>query len=238
MTTETTAPVTTAAPAAAPVAAPVAAPAVPAAPAPASASIPAPAIVEYAPTGDAALDIALEYIGQQGLGPDSEEVKLATSGDFTKLRAKLGPGGEKFVKLAEQAHAAKVSADKAKDAEILSTVHAAAGGEQTWNAVLAWAGKEATPEQRTEINRVINLGGLAAASLASQLTQEYHRKAPKVGKSAVPSDAPSSKGEPQGTMTRADYMKALTSLRGKVGANFEASPQYRELNARYFAGRK
>lgn len=237
MTTDTTPnPATPGAPTPSVVAPPQTVQPAPATPAPAG--IPAPIVVEYAPTGDAALDVALEYIGQQGLGPDSEEVKLATSGDFSKLRAKLGPGGEKFVKLAEQAHAAKVSADKAKDAEILSTVHSAAGGEQTWNAVLEWAGKEATPEQRTEINRVINLGGLAAASLASQLTQEYHRKAPKVGKSAVPSDALSSKGEPQGTMTRADYMKSLATLRGKLGASFEASPQYRELNARYFAGRK
>lgn len=221
------------APAPAPAAPPATAPAQPPAPA---GGIPAPTVVEYAPTGDPALDLALEYVGRQGLGPDSEEVKAASAGDFSKLRAKLGAEGERHIAIAEQVFQRKAEATKAAEAKTLSDIHGAVGGEENWKAIVAWAAKEATPEQKAEINKVVSQGGMAAQLLAQALAREYNAKAPKVGKSALKPGATASAAGPEGPMSRAEYIQALAKIRN-TATNWEASPQYRALNAKYLASK-
>ena len=48
-----------------------------------------PNVVEYEPTGDVSLDIALGFFGRQGLGLDSPELAEAAKGNFAYLEAKL-----------------------------------------------------------------------------------------------------------------------------------------------------
>lgn len=222
-------------PAPAPAPAPAQAP-TPAPPAAPVGGIPAPAVVEYAPTGDAALDLALEYVGRQGLGPDSEEVKAASAGDFSKLRAKLGAEGERHIALAEQVFQRKAEATKAAEAKTLSEIHGAVGGEANWQAIVTWAAAEATAEQKAEINKVISQGGLPAQLLAQALAREYNAKAPKVGKSALKPGASAAPAGSEAPLSRAEYIKALANIRHTV-TNWEQSPQYRALNAKYMASK-
>lgn len=211
------------------------------APAPATpAVVPDAEPVVYDTTGDAALDVALDFIGSRGIAPDDPVMKAAEGGDFAPLRAKLAAMGdkakgfEKFVALGEKSYAA-VDASRKEAAEGLrKTVEAAAGGAESWQAVQAWASANATPEQKTQINAAIQAGGLAAASVVEKLTAMYQRS-PEFTKTAPsarkPNAASPSSADPS-TLSPKDYTKAVRELRSKVRGPIDNHPEYRALQER------
>lgn len=249
--TQVAAPVAAAAPAAAPVAAPaVAAPvAAPAAVATALPAVPAPAAevpagafgasVSYEPTGHAAMDLAMGYLGGLGLSLDNPAMKSAETGDFGPLKGLLAgkgvQGWEQYVAIAEdyqkgyaekQAEATKVTQD---------ICVAAAGSPEVWQDVLAWAGAEAEPAEREAINSALGGGGLVAEAMAHFLVNGY-RQAPGTtveGKQAVNPQAAAVAAPPAvGPLDPKAYGAAVLQLHAKLGNRMDGSAELAALDRR------
>lgn len=192
--------------------------------------------VEYEPTGDAGLDMALTFIGKAGIGPDSPAVLAAQSGDFSVLKALLAekaiPGWEQYVALGEAAYKRTAEADAAKAAEGRAAIFKEAGGEEQWNAVKAWAGENATPEEKADINKQLAAGGLAAKTAVRYLVSLYERASNVVQE---PKDATTGAGKAPkaaGPMGPREYAQEVQALRNKLGGGFETSKEYAALQQR------
>lgn len=258
------APAATTAPAAPPAGAPAAPapPAVPAAPvalgdAPAAPALPAaigepaaapaapaaPQSIAYEPTGNVGLDVALGFFGKAGLAPESAEMKAAVNGDFTLLKATLAtqakPGWEQHVALAEKAHADITAADAAKKAADRGRIVAAAGGEENWTKVQAWATANAEPAERDAVNAALGQGGLVAAAMAEWLSNKYAAAAGTVvnPKEAAPGGGAPGAGARQGLSAR-EYTDAVAKLNIKLRGNLNGSPEYAALQQQRAIGRK
>lgn len=201
--------------------------------------------VTYEGTGDPALDVALDFIGGRGIAPDDPVMKAAEGGDFKPLREKLAAMGdkakgfEKFVALGEKAYAAVDASRKAAAAGIRKAVESAAGGADSWQAVQAWASANASPEQKVQINAALSAGGLAATGVVRELTAMYQRSADytKTAPSARKPNAASSAQSDPGTLSTADYTKAVRELRTRVRGAIDKHPEYIALQARARAHR-
>jgi hypothetical protein len=260
MTTEASAP---AAPAAAPVtsapAAPVtevttAAPAPvtepqigdpPAAPPAAPVAPEAVAKFNYNPTGDVGMDMALGFVGNLGYSPDHPAMKSAMDGDFGPIKAALkalgakATGWENHVALAEKADKDHRTTESARIAKDTANVHEAVGGEERWKAISTWAGKEATPEEKADVNNALKQGGITARLMAQWLAEKYNKAG---GTTKVPAEVvkDGAKGAPAatGALSASAYAMEVQALRGKMGYKMDGSPQYAALQARRIAGKK
>lgn len=198
---------------------------------------------EYAPTGDAGLDLALEFVGKLGYGPQHEAIVAAQKGDFSVLEAALKAQGDKakgydrFLTLAKQSFERGTEKAKSAEAETRKVVYEAAGGEKAWNDIQAWAAANADPEEKEQINAMLKAGGLQARLAVQGLAQLYNAQlqtkppaaALKPGASTTPASA--------GALTAAEYAREVQSLRAKLGASFDTSPDYAALQARRRASR-
>ena len=204
-------------------------------------------VISYNPTGDAGLDMALGFVGKLGLSPQHPAMAAASNGDFGMLKAHLASLGSKaegwqqYVALAEQAHATgKVTAD-AKHAENLKAVQEAAGGEEQWNNIQAWAAANAEPEERTSVNAALAQGGIAAKAMVQYLAGLYNR-APGTTVNPAPVVNPAAKAssasQEGGALTAQAYAKAVQETRQKLGYSFDNSAEYRSLQMRREAGRR
>src|SRR5574337_623418 len=120
----------------------------------------------YEPTGDAGLDYALNFIGQQGYGDAHPAVIAATKGDFSLIEAELAtknvPGAAQVVALAKQAYERHAQETAKQEAELSAFAAQAAGSAETWAVVRAWAAQEATPQEKAQVNAALAQGGLIA----------------------------------------------------------------------------
>ena len=214
-------------------------PAVPAAAAPATPE-PAGAEVTYEPTGDRGLDMALAFIGKQGLAGDHPAVQAAADGDFTLLKAELAQKGvqgyAEFIELGEQAYARTQEKNKAQAETARKAIHDTAGGAESWAAIQAWASANASPEEKAEINIQLNKGGLAAKAAVVYLSNAYS-KAGNV--SQEPADVSKGGGKPpaaaDGKLTATEYSAAVKALNSKLRGRLDGSPEYAALQSRRIA---
>ncbi|MHA6907381.1 hypothetical protein ACQUJS_02945 [Ralstonia pseudosolanacearum] len=233
-TVATAAPTQTAAPAA---------PAIPAQPtqAPATASTDGafgPA-VSYEKTGDANLDIALTFLGKQGIGRDHASVTAALAGDFGPLKAMLAEkdvaGWEAHVALAERAYEAHHAMAAERNAQTAQLCVAAAGGEAEWNQVLQWASTNADAAEKPALNAALAQGGIVAEAVAHFLVGAF-RQAPGTSydaqKSAVNQNAGAAAANAFSPLSPMEYGRAVAALRGKLGPQFESTQEYASLNQR------
>lgn len=198
---------------------------------------------EYAPTGQPGLDIALDFVGKQGLGPQSPAVIAAQNGDFSVLEAALkakgesAKGYEKFVALAKDAYAAGKAKRETAEAEAIKVVHEAAGGEANWKAIQAWAAANADPAERVQINAALAAGGLTAKFAVQGLAALY-AKAPKTQPPA-PAVKPGTGSTPAATghITSREYSAEVQKLRNTLGTKLESSAEYKSLVSRRQASR-
>jgi hypothetical protein len=205
-------------------------------------------IVVYKPTGDTGLDLALNFVGQLGFGPDRPEIKAAQTGDFTKLEATLKGMGDKakgyepYLKIATESRQRVADAFAAKEAATNKVIVDAAGGQEAWNAIHAWVSAEADDQQKADITQAFKVGGFAAQSMASQLAAMYRQS----GKSTLPpkgaaaanaatAGASTGGGAP---MTRQEYTAEISKLEAKHGYRLTDTPEYKVLSARYLASLK
>lgn len=199
---------------------------------------------EYPATGDAGTDLALSFLGKNGFGPDDPAMQAAFDGDFTLLEAQLAAKGvqgwEQHVALGKQAYAReKAKADESAKA-VKAVCVAAAGGEDEWKAVKAWASSNATPEEKAHINGLLNQGGLPAKLAAEYLVNAYNKAgvAIKNPKDAAGDDrGKGGGGGNSGPLSPREYSAAVNELNARLKGRMEGSPEYKALQQRRAAWR-
>ena len=197
---------------------------------------------QYEPTGDAGLDYALDFIGKLGYSDAHPAVRAAITGDFSLIRAELSTrgvqGADAVVKLAEDAHA-RFAAKEAEQAQVLqSYAHEAAGGEQNWDVVRAWASKEATPAEKADVNAALAKGGMVAKAMIRELVHLYKQSntLPQDGKAvSKTAGTPASNATP---LTAQAYAQAVDELYRKLGPGAANSPEYAQLQKQRLAARR
>ena len=200
--------------------------------------------ISYEPTGDVGLDMALDFIGKAGLDSDHPAVKAAINGDFTILKATLAAKGtagwEQFVALGEAAYERASKEAAAKSEAIREAVYKEAGGKDEWAAIQKWASDNATPEEKAEVNALLNQGGLAAKAAVRHLSEAYGR-ANNVTINPRDGTANASKGgapdAANGPLSPRAYSDAVQSLNAKLGGRLEGSKEYASLQSRRAAYR-
>lgn len=207
-----------------------------------------PATIEFNPTGDASLDMALGFFGKLGLGPGDAAFDAAANGDFGMLKAKLGAMGAKaagfegFVALAEQSYGKAAEANKAKVAKDTAMVHQAVGGEAKWAEIKAWAATNAEPAEKAEVNAALKQGGLVAKAMASWLAGQHAKAAGVTVEPAEVGDPAAAGGRynpsaGSGALSAKQYATEVQAARARMGYAFEGSREYESLQARRMAGK-
>lgn len=199
---------------------------------------------EYEPTGDVGLDMALAFVSKAGIGSTHPAMIAAQAGDFSILKATLAAKGtagwEQFVALGEASYKRTSEANSAKQAKDQAAIFNLAGGKEAWGEVQQWAGANATPEEKVEINALLNQGGLAAKGAVQYLLSAYA----KAGNVTVePKDAIGNAargGSPSGNagpLSPREYADAVGQLNHKLNGRLEGSKEYDALQRRRSAWR-
>lgn len=198
-------------------------------------------IVTYDPTGDAGLDFALSFIGSLGIEGTDPAMVAAANGDFSFIEAKLAAMGEKakgweqHIALGKQAYGRQLDAFKAEQGKTLAAVHAVAGGEDQWKALVAWAGTQVSPEEKAALDAMFDAGPVSAAMAARMLMQAHAEAKGTTVKPANP--AQSASGLPPAAptaLTQANYAKEVDALYQQIGSRMDTSPEYAAIRAKYF----
>ncbi len=199
---------------------------------------PADDIFEYSPTGDTALDVALEFVGARGFGPEHPAIKAATSGDFGPLEAALKAAGDKakgferIVALAKDAHSRGVEKAKTQETTTRQTVETAVGGAANWAAIQTWASANADAGEKAEINAMLKAGGLQARLAAQGLAQLYNAQLKTRPPAPALKEGATNQPASSGTLTPQEYAKEVGKLHGKLGSRLEGSAEYAALKQR------
>lgn len=196
-------------------------------------------VVEFEPTGDVGMDMALAFIGKQGISETHPAMVAAINGDFTILKATLAakgaPGWEQFVALGEAAYSRKTAEEATKRTALQEAVFKEAGGKEQWQAVQQWASANATPEEKAEINALLNKGGLAAKGAVKYLVDAYGRANNVEVNPRDPLQTASRGGMPDpatAPLSPRDYAAAVGVLNNKLNGRLEGSKEYEALQRR------
>ena len=198
----------------------------------------------YDSTGDAGLDYALNFVGQQGYGPDHPAMIAAQKGDFSLIHAELAAkgvqGADAVLALAEKAYGAFQEKQQESAAKLQGLAEEAAGGKDNWNLVRTWASANATPEEKTAVNQALAQGGFIAEAVIKQLVALYSQAntLPKDAAPAVKPGASPQAGNPTGPMTAQAYAEAVRALHMKMGNRMVDSREYADLQAQRLAARR
>lgn len=204
-------------------------------------------VVEYNPTGDAGLDLALKFVGELGFGPEREEIKAAVQGDFSKLEGALkskgdkAKGYERYLAVAKESYAKTVAEQKAAVEKTTKAVYEAAGGEARWSALRDWVVQNADAREKAEINQALKAGPLAAQALVSKLSAMFAKSGQdkSAPKSVVNADAPrDGAGADSSPLSRQAFFSLQNELIRKYGQAAPSRPEYKSLLARRAAGMK
>jgi hypothetical protein len=199
-------------------------------------------VVVYEKTGDAGLDVALQYVGERGFGPDHPAIVAATKGDFAILEAELAklgdkaPGSKAFVELAKQSYERKQESVKSAESATAKVVHDAVGGPENWAAIKEWATANADPDEKRQLNAAFAAGGFAAQAAAEKLAQLYQRQGGKP-KSVVKANATPVSNSGGGPLDPKAYGREVAALHAKLGNKMEGSQEYQSLVSRFRAYR-
>lgn len=137
-----------------------------------------PAPAEYTPTGNKALDAAAKLVSAQGFNPTELSKELSEHGDFTDQTRKslTEKFGEEQVDILAATYTSEVSKMKSTQAEAVSLVHNAVGGQETWDKIAAWTATEEaglSDEAANSYNQMLNAGGVQAELAARALKEAY-----------------------------------------------------------------
>jgi hypothetical protein len=200
--------------------------------------------IKFEPTGDAGLDLTLGFLGRLGFDIDHPAMQAAGAGDFGLLKAELAllgdkaRGWEQVIAVGEAAYTKKNEAFKAKAAADAASMAEAAGGVDQWNKVKEWAGKNAEPEERVQINAALKQGGMVGQAMAAFLAGQWAKAADVTdrGRSAV-KDGAGAAVVSNSSLSPADYAKGINELKKQYGNQFTNTTEYQELQARRRAWR-
>jgi hypothetical protein len=204
--------------------------------------------IEYDATGDTGLDVALEFVGRLGIGPEHPAMAAASNGDFGPLEAYLGTlgakakGFERMVTLGRKAFEdgkakaeSKVKADTESETKTKEAIYAAMGGADNWAAIQAWASANATDAEKEDVTKAFRSGGMIAVAMAERLTNLYRKAGGTFkGKGAVKADAAGSQaGTGAGTLSPRQFVDEVAKARAAHrGGNWDESKTYADLRAR------
>lgn len=201
-----------------------------------------PAPVAYEPTNNVGLDMALEFIGGLGIGPEDPAMKAAMEGNFDALEAMFrgmgdrAKGFERFLALGKSAYEGFSKEQKEKAAQAQAAIHDVVGGETRWKAIEAWAKQNAEPAERDAVNAALGQGGIVARATAFYLNHRFSQAAGTTVEPAERVTDPASGGGRgnggNGPLSPQEYTQAVTALRKQLGGKFEGSPQYAQLQQR------
>lgn len=200
--------------------------------------------VEFEPTGDVGLDMALAFIGKAGISESHPAMVAATNGDFTILKATLAAKGvqgwEQFVALGEAAYTRKAAETAKAQEAVKAAVYKEAGGKEEWEAVQKWASANATAEEKAEINALLNKGGLAAKGAVKYLVDAYGRANNVEVNPRDPLASASRGGVPNADtapLSPRQYADAVQQLNVKLKGRLDGSQEYDQLQRRRAAFR-
>ena len=198
--------------------------------------------VTYEPTGDVGLDMALDFIGKAGISVEHPAMKAAQAGDFALLKATLAQKGvqgwEQFVALGEAAYTKVTAEQAAKEKASREAIIKEAGGEAEWQAIQKWAGVNATPEEKTQINKLLAEGGLAAKSAIKYLVDVYNKANNVVKEPLNPlANASAKVSNANAPLSASEYSREVAALSRKLGGSMEDSKEYASLQQRRLAAR-
>lgn len=200
--------------------------------------------VEYDPTGDVGLDMALKFVGKAGISETHPAMVAAREGDFSILKATLATKGiqgwQEYVALGEAAYARVAKDQEAAATAAYQAVIKAAGGEQEWKAVQTWAGANADAKEKAEINEALNKGGLFAKAAVQYLVNAYNKATNVELTPADPTANAARGGLPSpnnGPLSSREYSAAVAQLNARLGGRLEGSKEYANLQARRAAYR-
>ena len=230
------------APAPAPEAQPAPAPAAPVpAPAPAAPEANEPPPVVYEATGNAGLDLALDFVGARGFGPEHPAIVAAGEGDWTQLEAALkalgdkAAGWERILAVGRADYAKVADARKAEFEKVSSQIEAVTEGN--WDKVQEYARTIADDAEKANINAAIASGGIAAVAVAQYLTGLWKQSDQyvKTGKEPL-KEAPAAAAPTSNALSPQQYAAEVQKL-GNQGKVYTGSPEYAALQARRAAWR-
>lgn len=191
-------------------------------------------VYEYTKTGDAGLDIALEFVGKRGIPAEHAAMQAAVSGDFTALEATLQTLGDKakgyepYLALAKTAFENRTKAAAAHTAASEAAVYQAVGGKDTWDKIAAHTKANADEGERVHIEAAMKAGGLQAQSMALLLKQAWERGNPKTP-GVARNEASGAGGVPTGKMSISEYQAKVRAIRGKSQGPIDSNPEYLAL---------
>lgn len=194
--------------------------------------------VEYDPTGDAGLDLALEFVGNLGYGPDHPAIVAAQTGDFTALEADLkakgdaAKGYERILQVAKTSYEHAAAKGKAEADATVKRVHEVVGGEANWKAIQAFATANADPAEAKQINAMFKAGGIQAEAAAQYLANAWRANGKAVPPAAVvnPNAAPAA--ATLAPLSPREFAAESAKLYATLGGSFESSHEYKSLVAR------
>lgn len=215
-------------------------------PTPPANEAPEASVTGFEKTGDIGLDMALEFIGNLGFGPEDELVKHAQStGDFSLLEAKLASLGDKasgydrFIALGKQAYQRFAEAEKTFQNAMQGTLDKVIPAEQQ-EEVLAYVKSQATEAELETFNELWNHSPLARRMVAEFAMNTYSKAhAPVEQEPATPlreNAAPAAVNT--GALSPQEYAREVAKLAAKVGSHrLDRSPEYARLQQRRAAFR-
>lgn len=199
-------------------------------------------VIEYNPTGDVGLDLALRFVGERGFSPEHPAIQAAQKGDFGPIAEALKGMGDKakgyqqYLTAAKESFERRQSANAAKAKATEDAVVKAAGGVANWNAVHAWVKAEASDAEKAEINAAFSAGPLVAAAMARDLAERFKqtgnsKAAPKSAASPNAAAAPASAAS--GALSPDEFKREYVKLVAKYGDSKVASTkEYADIVAR------
>lgn len=167
-------------------------------------------------------------------------MKAASSGDFKPLGEALkalgdkAKGYERYVKAAESAFQEAAAKKTAATEAATAAVHTAVGGADTWSAIEAWAKKEASDEEKADINKALAAGGLVAVAMAKSMKTSFEAAgSPGVKARSALKEGAGGAAKESGALSPAQYKEELAKLTSKYGAGRAGHvPEFAELRAR------
>ena len=196
--------------------------------------------IEYESTGDASLDLVMNFLGAAGYGPEHPAIVAMDNGDFGPLEKELAdrkiPGAAANLRAAKEAYARVVATENAKVADRAKVVYEAAGGKEQWDSIRLWASQNATDAEKTEAAAGLRQGGLVAKAVTEYLRVRYEKSGARSTKSPQPTTIPGQQTQApaDSALSPREYAsqvaEARKNFRGRTA--FEDSTEYKTLQAR------
>lgn len=202
-------------------------------------------VFTYNPSGDPGLDLALDFVGNLGFGPEHAAIRAAEAGDFKPLEDALKALGDKskgWEKLLAAGKAGFERIDtqgKERAAKTTAAIHDIVGGPEQWSRIQKWAGENATADERAAVNAGLKAGGMVARAIARELAGLYMKQphAEKAGAAARTASAAVPMAPGSNALSPREYTAEVAKLSAKLGNRMDGSPEYKALQARRAAYR-